>query len=288
MSNIPDFSSFSSDTPRAELLAGYVLGDLSSDEMILVQQYIESNPDAIVTIEELKSTLSLLPLGLDDITIPAHIKTNLFASLDLKTDLTTTPIPKDIPNTPTPPEPIQSIRRKIQNRWFMGLGTLAAATIAALGLQSYQLQQEFSATRQELARLRENQDQAIAKLNDSDRYQQASALMLQPGSRMLTMTGNELVSGASGNVVIVPEQNRAVLTIQKMPPPPIGKVYHLWAIVNSQKIACIQFVPESNGQVLMQIPASRWSQATQVAITIEPDQSESQPTGEMVMSGEKI
>lgn len=286
MNNIPDFSNVSSDnTPWSELLAGYVLGNLSSDDMILVQQYLAVNPSAIADVEELQITLGLLPLGLDDVAVPEQIKTNLFASLpDRKTP--TIPATATIRTNNKPRS--RNIERRWGGRWLTIAGSMAAATIAALGLQSYQLQQEFSATRQELARLRESQEQLIARSIDGDRYQESIAFMRQSGSRMLTMTGSGTVSGASGNVVIVPEQNRAMLTVQKMPQPPAGKVYHLWAVVNNQKVACVQFVPESNGQVLMQIPADRWNRATQVVITVEPEQSESQPTGEMVMSGEKI
>jgi hypothetical protein len=62
-----------SNSPWSELLAGYVLGDLSSDDIILVQQYLDSHPDAIVEVEELQTTLGLLPLGLDDVPVPSHI-----------------------------------------------------------------------------------------------------------------------------------------------------------------------------------------------------------------------
>ena len=34
-------------------------------------------------------------------------------------------------------------------------------------------------------------------------------------------------------------------------------VYHLWAIVNGQEIACIQFMPEADGQVILQWPVDR-------------------------------
>lgn len=278
MNNIPDFSNFSSDTPWSELLAGYVLGDLSSDDMILVQQYLDENPDAIAEVEALKITLGLLPLGLEDVPVPKRIKTDLFAVLPDRTSSTTA----------TLRNANESLQHTVQNRWFALVGTVAAVTIAALGLQSYQLQQEFAATRQELARLREMQEQVMAQSGERDRYQESVALMRQSGSRMLTMTGSGFVSGASGNVVIVPDQNRAMLSVQNMPLPPAGKVYHLWAVVNNQKVACVQFVPEANGQVLMQVPASRWNQATEVVITIEPEQAQSQPEGEMVMSGKTL
>jgi anti-sigma-K factor RskA len=265
-----------SNSPWSELLAGYVLGDLSSDDIILVQQYLDSHPDAIVEVEELQTTLGLLPLGLDDVPVPSHIKTNLFATL-----------PDRAPSAPVKPRS-QTLETKVQQRWFAIAGSIAAVTIAALGLQSYQLQQEFSATRQELAKLRESQEKLLVQSVEGDRYQQAVSLMNRSQSRMLTMTGSGTVAGASGSVVITPDQNRAVLMVEKMPPPPPGKVYHLWAVVNGQKVACIQFAPEADGRVFMSIPANRWNAATQVAITVEPEQSGTQPTGDMVMSGEKI
>ncbi len=282
MNNIPDSSHFSSNTPWSELLAGYVLGDLSSDDMIRVQHYLESNSDAIAEVEALQITLGLLPLGLDDVSVPPQIKTNLLASLpDRATPLQSRPaIQHTAAQTP--------VQAKVQQRWFAIAGSIAAVTIAVLGLQSYQLQQEFSATRQELAKLRESQEKLLAQSGEGDRYQQVVSWMNQSHSRMLTMTGSGRVAGASGNVVIMPDQNRAVLMVEKMPPPPPGKVYHLWAVVKNQKVACIQFVPEANGRVLMPLPANRWTAATQVVITIEPEQSGTQPTGDMVMSGEKI
>ncbi len=306
MNNVSNNTPNPSDQPWSELLAGYVLGDLSSDDMIRVQDYLESHPDAIAEVEALEITLGLLPLGLDDVPVPPQIKTHLFAALpDRESSPAAFPTIEPITAQTTAQTKAQtkaqttvqtldthtaktSVQAKVQQRWFAIAGSIAAVTIAALGLQSYQLQQEFSATRQELVKLRESQEKLLAKSGESDRNQQVVSLINQPHHRMLTMTGSGNLSGASGNVVILPDQNRAVLMVEKMPPPPAGKIYHLWAVVNQQKIACIQFVPEANGRVLLPIPANRWTAATEVVITIEPEQSGIQPTGDMVMSGEKI
>jgi Anti-sigma-K factor rskA len=273
-----------SNNPWSELLAGYVLGDLSSDDMILVQQYLDTNPNAIVEVEELQTAFGLLPLGLDDVPVPLHIKTNLFATLPDRT--TSAPLKTRAQTLETKLE--TKVQTKVQQRWFAIAGSIAAVVIATLGLQSYQLQQEFSATRKELVKLRESQEKLLVQSVEGDRYQQAVSLMNRSQSRMLRMTGSGPVAGASGSVVITPDQNRALLMVEKMPPPPPGKVYHLWAVVNDQKIACIQFSPEADGRVFMSIPANRWSAATEVAITVEPEESGTQPIGEMVMSGEKI
>ncbi len=259
------------DNIPSELLAGYVLGDLSSDDMIQVQAYLEGHPEAIADINELQTTLGLLPLALLEVPVPSQIKTNLLAAV--------APAIEPNPN---------SAQRKVQTRWFAIAGSFAAVTIAALGIQSYHLHQELAANRQELARLKESQESLIAKASKTDRYQEAKALIGQPGSHVMNIAGTGMATGAKGNVVILPDQNRALLMVENVPPPPVGKVYHLWAVVEGRKVACIQFAPESDGRVLMQIPANRWSNAVQMVVTLEPLQTGEMPTGEMVMGGDRI
>jgi len=262
----------SSQVPWSELLAGYVLGNLSSDDMIRVQAYLEEHPEAIEEITELNATLNLMSLGLPDVPVPLHIKDNLFAALSSEKVV-----------------PIQKIKKShlkfnLGNRWRTIAGSIAAVTIVALGLQSYQLQQEFTATRQELKQLRETQEKLLAQQSDLGRYQQSVSLINQPSGRILHMTGSGTAIQTTGSIVIAPTQKRAVMMVKNMPAPPPGKVYHLWAIVNGQKIACIQFTPEADGQVILQLPADRWSNAVGVVVTIEPTETEAQPIGEMVMS----
>jgi anti-sigma-K factor RskA len=284
--------------PWPELFAGYVLGDLSSKDMITVQRYLETNPEAIEEIEQLQTTLALLPLGLADIPVPNELKARVLSEVDRRQSAglalnsgQDTIQNIDIAIAPrleksTSFSPDRSIQQpKSSIPW--GAITTGLATLVALGLgiQSHSLQQEMAATRRELGGLRQAQEQIAQQ---DDRYRNAVALMNQPNSRMLTMVGSGAVAAASGNIVIAPDQNRALLSVKNMPQPPSGKVYHLWAIVAGNKVACAQFSPESDGQALLQLPANRWTNATQVVITLEPEQSEAQPTGEMVMTGQKL
>lgn len=273
----------------SELLAGYVLGDLSSDDLVRVQAYLENNPAAIAEVESLQTTLGLLPLGLPDLPVPAKIKTQLFQAVDSSDAIASRdPVPFAPRSQPQSNLRRDSVDDRRQRRWFALAGSIAAVTVAAFGLQSYHLNQQIAATREEIARLRQTQDQLVATTSRGDRYQEAVALMRQSSSRMLTMTGNGSLAGTLGQVVIDPNQNRALLTIEKMPQPPAGKVYHLWAVVNDRKVACIQFTPEADGKVLMQLPANRWNNATKVMISLEAEQSDAQPSGDMVMTGQQI
>jgi anti-sigma-K factor RskA len=242
--------------PWPERLAGYVLGDLSSDDRILVRQYLETHPEAVEEVKALEMALGLLPFGLPDRPVPPHIKKNLFKQ-------------------------IAPSSRRGYGRWMVLAGGVAASVIAALGFQSYQLQAQLQGARQEVAVLRSTQKKLAANRD-------LASLVGNFEGRKLAMVGSGAAEGAKGEVFIMPEQNRAVLSVENMPPPPPGKVYHLWAIVESTKVGCIQFVPERDGKVLMQLPASRWNRAVQMAVTLEPVVSEAVPTGDMVMVGEQL
>jgi anti-sigma-K factor RskA len=271
-----------------ELLAGYVLGDLSSDDMITVQQYLDHNPDAISEIEQLQSTLALLPLGLEDVSVPADLKSTIMAvAIPAQVSKKATKAPDNsgsiLSNQPRQTSTDNNPKPSIS--WPSIATGLATGLAIAFGLQSFGLQQEMASTRLELARLRQAQEQ----LAQSDsRYRNSVAVLGQPQSRTLTMTGTGTVSAASGQIVISPQQNRALFVVRNMPQPPTGKVYHIWAIVEGQKVACAQFVPESDGQAMLQLPANRWTTATQIVVTVEPEQTNAQPTGEMVMTGQQI
>jgi anti-sigma-K factor RskA len=267
-----------------ELLAGYVLGDLSSEDMITVQQYLDRNPDAMYEIEQLQSTLALLPLGLEDVVVPGDLKSTIMAAaMPTEAPIVHSATPSVSNSIPEKTRAYQVPNASIP--WAGIAGGLAAGLAIAFGFQSLGLRQEMASTRLELARLRQSQEQLAQTDN---RYRNSVAVLGQPESRMLTMTGMGAVSAASGQIVISPKQNRALFVVKNMPPPPTGKVYHLWAIVDGHKVACAQFAPESDGQALLQLPANRWTAATQVVITLEPEQSEAQPTGEMVMTGQQI
>ncbi len=48
------------------LITGYVLGDLSSEEATLVKQYLETYPELASEVESLQATLALFPLSLPE------------------------------------------------------------------------------------------------------------------------------------------------------------------------------------------------------------------------------
>ena len=91
---------------------------------------------------------------------------------------------------------------------------------------------------------------------------------------------------ATGVVLILPNTQKAVITLQNLTSLPRDKVYRLWAVVNGKKVDCGQFNANDKGQVLMQMPLDRnIHNISTVLVTIEPASAVSQPTGVTVMTG---
>jgi anti-sigma factor RsiW len=271
--------------PWSELLAGYALGDLTPEDAIAVKQYLDAHPEAIAEVQALQQTLALIPLSLPAVPLPPELESRILQAATSSSPQPLEParIQPPLAQTPTNrPVPWKS-RRRFRQGWPLAAG-IAAAAIAALGVQSYQVQRELVATRQALAQLRQTQESLVAQQRDLGRYQQAIATLEQAPSHMLNLAGSGLAAKATGNVVVSPQQRQALLMVKNLPQPPAGKIYHLWALVEGRKVACVQFTPEADGQVLMQLPADRWVKAVGVVITLEPLESEAQPTGEMIMS----
>jgi hypothetical protein len=278
MKNLQDWS---------EMLAGYVLGDLASEEVIQVQRYLAENPTAMTELTELENTLALLPLGLTDVAVPEDLRERVLSAATADAVVADPVVASPVVASPVATSPVAASpvvdlaaarsRRSTAPRrnWLPIAGGIAAAMVAALGVQNYQLQQQINGAQRE-----------IASLQRSDRDEMAT--LAANNGRTLAMQGNGPMAGAAGKVYIVPQQNRALMVIDNLPQPPNGKVYHLWAVVNGQKVSCIEFAPEQDGKITMQIPANRWVDAVEVGVTLEPLQSGAMPAGEMVMQGQSI
>ena len=117
------------------------------------------------------------------------------------------------------------------------------------------------------------------------RYQQAVDLLKQPNNRLLTLKGISSNVPASGSLVIAPNSQVAMLTLQNLPSISENKVYGLWAFVDGKKVKCAKFIPDSQGRVMQEIPLNEWGSTTKVFVTIEPKQGLSLPTGETVIKG---
>ena len=237
-----------------ELLAGYVLGDLSPEEIVKVKEHLAQNPELRTEIANLEITLSLLPLSLPQTTPSKSIRENILQSAQVS-----------LISSPSLP-----IGKKPQI-WILLIVGLGAMAMTVIGFTNYRLQQKLAVAETELSS-----------------YKDAIALLRKPNNRLLAIKSMKDQQQSSGSLLIAPQEQTAMLSLQNISPLPQGKVYRMWAFVDGKKVACAEFIPNQEGKVFLKLPLENWANTTTIAVTIEPSAETPEPTGETVMMGGKL
>jgi len=234
-----------------ELLASYVLGDLTPEEVASVNQLLDSHPELQTEVRRLQNTLGLIPLALPEAELPPTLGSRILQTASGRSTL-------------------RANRVGTRAKTRLGvIGTVAASVVVGFSFYSYRLHQQVVATQVELSQ-----------------YKNAIALLRQPSNRLLALQGTSAIPAASGSLVVVPNAEAIVLTIQNLTPLPEGQVYRLWGVADGEKIYCGEFRPDSQGRALVKFPLDTdMSDSSTVMITIESSQRLSYPTGETVMTG---
>lgn len=247
-----------------DLLAGYTLGNLTSEEVEAVQQLLIEHPELTAEVDRLQEVLALIPYNVPEQEPPAHLKNSILAAAEadqgipqlFEEPLASPPATRVSPSAKPSPQPNLT-------RW-LGVGSaIAAAALLALGIDNYQLRQAAQT------------DRAII------------ATLQQPGATLYALEGTENAAQASGSIVVAP--NRQILVVaQNLPALPEGQAYRLWALsANTKQPAyCGQFNTSTAGTVstLWSAPEARCStDPSQLLITAELTSDPPVPKGELVM-----
>ena len=241
---------------RQELLAGYVLGDLTPEEVAEVNQLLVSHPELREEVKHLQEILGLLPFALPEDEPSQKLGSQILQAA--------TEVSKE--------NSLLSTTKKVNSKQKIWLGLasiITASFILGLGFYSYSLQKKIVVTTNELLY-----------------YQETIALLRQPNNRLLSLKGTNNKPEATGSFVIVPKSGKGVLSLQNLSPLPKNKVYRLWAVTNGEKVDCGDFKVNPQGKVLVQLPVDNsMVNISSALVTIEPLNSVSQPTGKTVMKG---
>jgi anti-sigma-K factor RskA len=117
---------------RQELLADYVLGEVTPAQSEAIQQMLMEHPELQAEINSLQETLALLALSLPESSPPAELKGRILQLAETQTD---PPSPKVVPAW----QP-QKMMAKFHFK-TLAIGAMALSVIAVLGFNNYRLQQ---------------------------------------------------------------------------------------------------------------------------------------------------
>ena len=234
-----------SSTPQnlEDLTVGYVLGNLCPNEAEEFQQILAENPQLHQDIARWQEVLGLLPYAQVQAP-PTHLRNAILAAIEAPLDIAPVSKPLVLP-------------------WAKIVAGTAASIALALGLDGYNLRQQYSQS-----------SQVIGVLQGAQTH-------------IYSLKGKELKSMAVGSVFMDFEANKAVIALQDVPPPPAGKSYWLWAVVDNQTIRCGQFKGGSGGTSLEQISIpdgvyDKNIEISQLFVTVE-SATPKRPVGQVVM-----
>ncbi len=228
-----------------ELLAGYVLGNLSPEEAEILQELLAAQPELGHEVNQLQEVLATMPYSLPESYPSQQVRSSL---------MTATKASPSNQGRNWPRSPII---------W----GTAAAVLLCAIGLDDLHLRQQLATTQATAAEQRD-----------------LLAMLQSPATHLVSLKGMDRMASASGNAVVAPNHSSAIFVLQNLPALPPGQSYCLWTIVDNRKVETGEFRPNSQGQVLIKVPLSEVNRISGFAVTIEPSPTPENPTGPMVMS----
>jgi Anti-sigma-K factor rskA len=260
----------------SELLAGYVLGDLTTAETAAVEQYLAGSEAAQQELQQLQTTLSLMAVT-DPVINTAPATATEIASLARLRERIVSPVSSPY---------AQPHKNLVLSGVGWGLGAIATILAATLSWQNYQLNQQLTVAQQKIQDQQTLLSQTGQQLTVAQQeLQNQQVLLRQSGNKLLAIKGLDAGGKSSGSLVMSPAMDTAILVLQKVPALPTGKVYRMWAMLGNEEMACADFVPDQAGQVFHKVAVKNWQTAKTVVVTIEAAKESPIAEGEAVMMG---
>jgi len=140
--------------------------------------------------------------------------------------------------------------------------------IAGLSRQLNSQQRELALEREALAQERE-----------------ALAMLTSPHTKRMELGGTKTAQNARGTFVLDPRTGHGMLMTEGLPAPPPEMAYELWFIANGRPMPGKVFTVDAAGRAMItdQVPVEARENAV-YAITLEPKQGVTSPTGAIYLS----
>lgn len=141
-----------------ELIAGYVLGDLCSEEAEEFIKLLTENPEIIQEVNRLQEVLGLIPYALPEVAPPQHLRSAIVEAVQ----------------APVKSNPTQKLSAPM---WSKIVGSVAAIFALTLGLDNYRLRQDLSNTKDVITVMRQPETHLFS-VKGKDRVATASGSIL--------------------------------------------------------------------------------------------------------------
>lgn len=254
-----------------DLIAGYTLDNLTPAEQAQLDQLLRDHPDLNAELSAYTSTLAQLPQVLVAQPLPPNLEDTIIRTLSC---------------APAAHPHHWLLNSVVMRRpWYRWGGAAALVATVLLGLiwDNYRLRRSLTIRQQELL----TANQVIEQLQRHQLQTDAVLTSLRdPHKAVYALEGTGSLTAASGSVIILTQEQKAILVSHNLPTLSANQVYRFWAATDTPDTVryCGQFNPEEGEAVQWSLPENDCSQqAHQVLITIDPITAATTSGGELVM-----
>jgi anti-sigma-K factor RskA len=273
------------DPNHTDLVAGYILDDLSHEEAARLNQALAETPTLYEEIESFKEAFSLLPYDMPILEPSARLKNKIIsaASHSIAGASLETPHSNVVP--------IASPRHRSWKRWIPAISTsIAAIAVTALAINQVLLGRQF----QQTAALQQQLEAANTELKRLSSELQANqttiARLSQPDTQVYSLVGaapnpkNRRL--ATARLLAKPGDVTVTLVAQDLPKLPNNQIYRLWSVAtpSASPMYCGQFRQNDSGTAQWVTPnAACTKNPSQLLITLDAPTDPITSAGPLVM-----
>jgi anti-sigma-K factor RskA len=267
------------DPNSTDLVAGYILDDLSPEEADRLNQALAETPDLHREIAAFGEAFSLIPYDMRLLEPSANLKAKILSAAS-----------QSIPDTSceTPQSNVVPMPRRSWKRWMPAISTgIAAIAVAALGLSQVQLRQQ---SQQSIALQQRLEGELTILRSELKANQRTIALLSQPDTQMYALAGATSTPKnsrlATARLLAKPGDRNVTLVAQALPKLPDNQIYRLWAVAapKAAPTYCGQFRQDDSGMAQWDAPnAACTNKPLQLIITLDGPTDPTSSAGPVVM-----
>jgi anti-sigma-K factor RskA len=253
-----------------ELAAGYALGALDAADRVHFEALLAAgDAEATAALRDLESAVTGLAAEREE-TPPPAVKVALMARIDAQGRSREAVV-----------QTLSSVKsdRPRRSTWTLVVSGAMAAGIAAIAVGLV-----VSAAYDR--RLTQLAQEAAALKQEAERQLSVVALLRDPATQVVTLSGLEPALGARARMLWHATAG-GLLVAQGLPQAPEGKAYELWAIAGTgAPVAAGLFTVDAKGVGSLRVaPIQAGGAVNTFAVTLEPAAGVPVPTGPMYLAG---
>jgi anti-sigma-K factor RskA len=256
-----------------ELFTFYALGAVTDAERQQVEDYVASDAEARLRLEEMIRTTSALPYALEPKEPPAVLKRALMDRVNADAQ-------KRFASRPSAQESGWS--RFIDffshpGQWLpQGVAVLSLLIALAVGAWGVSLRNQLTSLQAQTLLLQQQLAEQRAVLTH----------IASPNAQSFAISGTDHQPQAHGQLIADAQTGSAVLVVSGLQQLEAGKVYEFWLIEGDTPIAAGLFEVDNEGQAVLQVSqAVTPGSYDAIGVSVEPEAGSVQPTGDIVMLG---